>query len=43
MNIFNGKVVAIKDGQFGPWMPGIAVGGLVRTGDHFVSGAATRS
>ena len=39
MNIFNGKVVAIKDGQFGPWMPGIAVGGVVRTGDNFVSGA----
>jgi hypothetical protein len=40
MNIFHGKVVAIKDGQFGPWMPGVAVGGLVRTGDKFVSGAA---
>jgi hypothetical protein len=39
MNIFNGKVVAIKDGQFGPWTPGLAVGGLVRTGDKFVSGA----
>ena len=23
MNIFNGKVVAIKDGQFGPWTPGL--------------------
>jgi hypothetical protein len=38
MNIFHGKVVAIKDGQFGPWTPGVAVGGLVRTGDKFVSG-----
>ena len=39
MNVFHGKVVAFKDGQFGPWMPGIAVGGLVRTNDKFVSGA----
>ena len=39
MNIVHGKVVAIKDGQFGPWTPGIAVGGLVRTGDKFVTGA----
>jgi hypothetical protein len=39
MNVFHGKVVVIKDGQFGAWMPGIAVGGLVRTNDHFVSGA----
>jgi hypothetical protein len=39
MNIINGKVVAIKDGQFGPWTPGFAVGGLVRTSDKFVSGA----
>jgi hypothetical protein len=39
MNIFNGKVVAVKDGQFGPLMPGIAVGGVVRTNDRFVSGA----
>jgi hypothetical protein len=38
MNIFSGKVVAVKDGQFGPWTPGLAVGGIVRTGDHFVSG-----
>jgi len=35
MNIFHGKVVAINDGQFGPWTPGVAVGGLVRTGDKF--------
>ena len=39
MNVFHGKVVAIKDGQFGPWTPGLAVGGLVRTDDKFVSGA----
>jgi len=39
MNIFNGKVVAVKDGQFGPLMPGIAVGGVVRTNDRFVTGA----
>jgi len=42
MNVIHGKVVAFKDGQFGPWMPGIAVGGLVRTNDHFVSGAANK-
>ncbi len=40
MNVFHGKVVAIKDGQFGPWMPGLAVGGVVRTGDKFVTGEA---
>jgi hypothetical protein len=40
MNIFHGKVVGIKDGQFGPWTPGVAVGGVVRTNDRFVSGAA---
>jgi hypothetical protein len=39
MNIFNGKVVAIKDGQFGLWTPGLAGGFVVRTGDKFVSGA----
>ena len=27
MNIIHGKVVAIKDGQFGPWTPGLAAGG----------------
>ncbi len=42
MNVFHGKVVAFKDGQFGPWMPGIAIGGVVRTNDHFVSGAANK-
>jgi hypothetical protein len=40
MNIFHGKVVAIKDGQFGSWMPGVAVGGVVRTGDNYVSGSS---
>jgi hypothetical protein len=39
MNVIHGKVVGIKDGQFGPWTPGLAVGGVVRTGDKFVSGA----
>lgn len=39
MNIFNGKVVAIKDGQFGQWTPGLAAGFVVRTGDRFVTGA----
>jgi hypothetical protein len=43
MNIFHGKVVAFKDGQFGAWMPGIAIGGVVRTNDHFVSGAANKT
>jgi hypothetical protein len=39
MNVFHGKVVAINDGQFGPWTPGVAVGGVVRTNDRFVTGA----
>src|SRR5579863_10396913 len=39
MNIFSGKVVAIKDGQWSPLVPGLAVGAVVRTGDQFVSGA----
>jgi hypothetical protein len=39
LNIAHGKVVVFKDGQFGPFMPGIAVGGLVRWDDKFVSGA----
>jgi len=42
MNVFHGKVVAINDGQFGPWTPGVAVGGVVRTNDRFVSGAAVQ-
>jgi hypothetical protein len=43
MNVFHGKVVAFRDGQFGPWMPGIAIGGVFRTNDHFVSGAANKT
>ncbi|MDR3722967.1 MAG: DUF3034 family protein [Terracidiphilus sp.] len=43
MNIFHGKVVAVTEGQFGPAMPAIAVGGLIRTGDHFVSGHLNKS
>jgi hypothetical protein len=39
MNIFNGKVVALKEGTGGEWVPGIGVGGVVRTSDRFVSGA----
>jgi hypothetical protein len=38
MNIFNGKVVAIKDGWGSPLTPGLAAGFVVRTGDKFVSG-----
>jgi hypothetical protein len=40
MNVFHGKVIGIKDGQFGPWTPGLAVGGVVRIGDKFVTGEA---
>jgi hypothetical protein len=39
MNVFSGKVVAIKDGQGGRFTPGVSVGGVVRTGDKFVTGA----
>jgi hypothetical protein len=39
MNVFNAKVVGIKDGQFGNWTPGIGAGFVVRTNDRFVSGA----
>ena len=39
MNIFSGKLVAIKDGEFGPWTPAVAGGVIVRTGDKFVTGA----
>jgi hypothetical protein len=42
MNIFSGKVVAIRDGRLGPWTPGIAAGFVVRTNDHFVSSAVNR-
>jgi hypothetical protein len=43
MNIFNGKVVAVKENQFGPWTPGLAAGFVVRTGDKFVSGAINQA
>ena len=43
MNVFHGKVVALRDGQFGAWVPGIAIGGVIRTNDHFVSGAANKT
>jgi Protein of unknown function (DUF3034) len=39
MNLFNAKIVGIKDGQFGKWTPGIGAGFIMRTGDKFVSGA----
>ncbi len=39
MNIFSGKVVALKDGQGGPITPGLAVGAVVRTADRYVTGA----
>lgn len=39
MNVFNGKVVAFKEGAGGEWTPGIAAGGVVRVSDRFVSGA----
>jgi hypothetical protein len=42
MNVFNGKVIALKEGTGGEWVPGIAVGGVVRTGDKFVSGALSQ-
>src|SRR3569833_2378666 len=42
MNVFNGKVVGIKDGQFGAWTPGIGAGFVVRTNDKFVSGALSQ-
>jgi hypothetical protein len=39
MNIVNGKVAAIRDGQGSPLTPGLAAGFVVRTGDKFVTGA----
>ena len=39
MNVFNAKAVVFKDAQFGPWLPGLGVGFVARTGDKFVSGA----
>jgi hypothetical protein len=43
MNVFNGKVVVLKESTGGEWVPGIAVGGVVRWDDHFVSGAANKT
>jgi len=43
MNIFHGKVVALKEGTGGELVPGIAVGFAVRTNDHFVSGALNKA
>ena len=40
MNIFAGKIVAIKDGEFHKFMPGVAVGGITRTQDRYVSSPA---
>ncbi|MGD0520751.1 MAG: hypothetical protein ABSA48_05790 [Terracidiphilus sp.] len=42
MNIFSGKIVAIKDGEFHKFMPGVAVGGITRTQDRFVSSPAAQ-
>jgi len=39
MNIFHGKVVAVKENYFGEWQPAFAVGGVVRNQDRFLSGA----
>ena len=40
MNIFHGKGVLLKENAFGSnWTPGVAAGFVVRTGDHFVTGA----
>jgi Protein of unknown function (DUF3034) len=39
MNIFNEKVVAIKESTWAEWVPAVAVGGVLRTQDRFVSGA----
>lgn len=42
MNVFAGKIVAIKDGEFHKFMPGVAVGGIARTSDKFVSSPAAQ-
>lgn len=40
MNVFHGKGVVVKEDSFGgKWLPGVAAGFVVRTGDHFVTGA----
>jgi hypothetical protein len=35
--------VALKESTGGEWVPGIAVGGVLRWDDHFVSGAANKA
>jgi hypothetical protein len=40
MNVFHGKGVVLPEDSFGTkWVPGVAAGFVVRTGDHFVTGA----
>lgn len=39
MNVFHGKVVALKENFKTPFTPGLAAGFVVRTGDNFVTGA----
>lgn len=39
MNVFSGKVVALKENTGAGWVPGVGVGFVVRTQDRFVSGA----
>ena len=40
MNVFHGKGVVLRENSFGSkWTPGVAAGFVVRTGDHFVTGA----
>jgi hypothetical protein len=38
LNVISGKAVAIRDGQGSRFTPGLAVGGVVRTSDRFVTG-----
>jgi hypothetical protein len=40
MNVFHGKGVVLPEDSFHTkWIPGVAAGFVVRTGDHFVTGA----
>lgn len=39
MNVFNGKAIVLKESTGKEWVPGLAAGAVVRTGDKFVSGA----
>jgi hypothetical protein len=38
MNIFHGKAVVLKESTGAEWVPALAAGFVVRTGDRFVSG-----